>query len=167
MSFPDPGAISPNSNPDELGIYVKNLSLFYSQVVGNHLTERVIRKPIIKQISDSAANRATLESAASSKKLVLILLLVTAVLNVFFPGPLKALVSLARSLQLILHLQLLAINTPGLVRSFFQLIVPVAMFDVLELLQNWGVYNEYYADFFGQGRPDLQATYEKHYASEY
>jgi hypothetical protein len=68
------------------------------------LTEDLIQKPIIKQIADSAANRATLASAASSKKLVLILLLITALLNVFFPGPLKALVSLARSLQLILHL---------------------------------------------------------------
>ena len=79
----------------------------------NTFNGRQLEASIIKQISDSAANRATLASAASSKELVLYLLLFTALLNVFFPGPLKALVSLARSLQLILHLQLLGISVTG------------------------------------------------------
>jgi len=104
LNFPVPGAISPSFLPDILSINVEDVSIFYSSVVDNHLTTPYLAKPIIKQVADSAANRATLESAASSKRLVLILLGVTAVLNVFFPGPLKALVSLARSLQLILHL---------------------------------------------------------------
>lgn len=155
LAFPNPGAISPDPQPDELVIDVKNVSLFYSPVVENHLTQRTFDASIIKQIPDSASNRATLASAASSKRLVLILLLITALVNVFFPGPLKALVSLARALQLILHLQILSINTPGLVRSFFQLLIPVAMFDILELLQNVPGWNQYYADFLGEGNPAL------------
>ena len=62
-----------------------------------------------------------------------IILITTFVMSFFMSGGLRYMVVLIRSLQLVLHLPLLKqMVTPGNVNMFFSIVIPIAMFDVLD-----------------------------------
>jgi hypothetical protein len=61
------------------------------------------------------------------------ILITTFVMSLFIRGGMKYMVMYIRSLQLILHLPLLKkIVTPSNVNMVFSIIIPIAMFDVLD-----------------------------------
>ena len=60
------------------------------------------------------------------------ILIVTIFMNLFFIGSSDYMFALIRSLQLILHLPIFRFIIPGNVIMLFQVLIPVAMFDILD-----------------------------------
>jgi hypothetical protein len=54
------------------------------------------------------------------------------ILNLFIAGSLSRLLGFINSLQLILHLPIMNIKIPANALSFFQIMIPIVLFDVLE-----------------------------------
>ena len=61
-----------------------------------------------------------------------IMLIVAVAMNFVLAGSMQYMMIMIRSLQMILHLPMLNVIVPGNVNMFIGLIIPIAMFDVLE-----------------------------------
>lgn len=71
------------------------------------------------------------------------------IMNIFMSGSMFYFISMIRSLQILLHLPMFNINTPAIVSTVFQIIIPVAMFDVLELFEEYDFFNSFKDMIFG------------------
>ena len=60
------------------------------------------------------------------------LLIVAFALNLVMAGSIAYMMAMIRSLQIILHLPLMAVLVPGNINMLFQIMVPIIMFDVLD-----------------------------------
>jgi hypothetical protein len=69
------------------------------------------------------------------------------VLNIFIAGSLNQLLAYINSLQLILHLPIMNLKIPASALSFFQIVLPIVLFDILENV-------EYIENIFGQQNKD-------------
>jgi hypothetical protein len=69
------------------------------------------------------------------------------VLNIFIAGSLNQLLAFINSLQLILHLPIMNLKIPANALSFFQIVLPIVLFDILENI-------EYIENIFGQQNED-------------
>ena len=73
-----------------------------------------------------------MEAASDSAKNVLIIALVFQVLmNTVFSGPMMYYISMINLLQFIFHTPIMSIIHPANVMSFFNIMIPIVMFDVL------------------------------------
>jgi len=59
-------------------------------------------------------------------------------LNIFFVGGFKYMIGMIRSLQLILHLPIMTVIFPSNVMMFFNIVIPIVMFDIFENEQGIG-----------------------------
>jgi hypothetical protein len=65
------------------------------------------------------------------------------VLNIFIAGSLNQLLGFINSLQLILHLPIMNVKLPASSLGFFQIVLPIVLFDILENI-------EYVENIFGE-----------------
>ena len=73
------------------------------------------------------------ESSETANASMIFILVLTFILNQIFTGAEDELMSLIRALQLIFHLPMFMINTPTIVSAIFEVVIPIAMFDILSL----------------------------------
>jgi hypothetical protein len=72
---------------------------------------------------------------------MLVLLISAFVLNTFVSGSMIFFLGMIRCVQMVLHLPLLQLNCPAIITVIFELIIPVAMFDIFELFEESGLFN--------------------------
>ena len=68
---------------------------------------------------------------------------------------------LVSALQILLHLPLIKVNTPALTTSIIEVVLPVAMFDILDLLQDTQVWKIIMYIFLDDSDKLSQQAYEK------
>ena len=61
-----------------------------------------------------------------------ILLIISFIMNIFNKRALIQMITLIRSLQIIIHLPLIRILVPSNVNMIFSIVIPIVMFDILE-----------------------------------
>ena len=79
------------------------------------------------------------------------LLIGSFVLNFAFQGAMSYILSVIRALQMILHLPMFAVIMPGNVTMFFQILLPLAMFDVFDP----SIFLSYFVDFDDEAQEKL------------
>lgn len=62
-------------------------------------------------------------------------LVMSFVMNIFVAGSFQLILGLVNTLQLVLHLPIMSVVFPGNVISFFEILIPVVMFDLLEKVE--------------------------------
>ena len=77
------------------------------------------------------------DSAETAEFGMLILFLFIFLMHQFLAGGLKYMLSLFRSLQMIFHFPLMQIILPGNLASFYEIMIPLIMFDILENDYGW------------------------------
>ena len=80
-------------------------------------------------------------STKAANQGMLALLIFAFVLNTFVSGSMIFFLGMIRAVQIILHIPLLQINTPAIVTVIFELIIPIAMFDIFELFEEYDFFN--------------------------
>jgi hypothetical protein len=74
-------------------------------------------------------------------------LVAAAVISIFLSGILSFLLALINGLQLVFHLPIMNIIMPGNVSMFFEIMIPIVMFDILEytnVMSGWFPLSESY-----------------------
>jgi hypothetical protein len=90
-------------------------------------------KKVPKQLPDTDFTRSVKSNAELGEETMRWILIAAFFISLFIGGGMKYMVMYIRSLQLILHLPLLKyIVTPSNVNMVFSIIIPIAMFDVLD-----------------------------------
>ena len=97
-----------------------------------HLNTTTLVYKLRKQMEKTSFNenfQASSELADGALKMTMVLIFV---LNIIFAnGMMEFFVKMINSLQLIIHLPMMAIVVPANVQTFFQAIVPIVCFDIL------------------------------------
>lgn len=89
-------------------------------------------------------------STKAANQGMLALLIFAFVLNTFVSGSMIFFLGMIRAVQIILHIPLLQINTPAIVTVIFELIIPIAMFDIFELFEEYDFFNNFMDFLLGQ-----------------
>jgi hypothetical protein len=87
---------------------------------------------IRKQLSNTQGNRKFVESSKIGNISLKFMFVFTLVLNIFCHGALDYMIRVIRSLQMIIHMPMLRIIIPANVIVFYEIIIPIIMFDILE-----------------------------------
>ena len=96
---------------------------------------------------------------------MLALLIFAFVLNTFVSGSMIFFLGMIRAVQIILHIPLLQLNCPAIVSVIFELIIPVAMFDIFELFQEYDFFNNFMDLLLGEISGHELELYESSWAN--
>ena len=91
---------------------------------------------------------------------MLALLIFAFIMNIFMTGSMVFFIGMIRSIQIILHLPLFQINSPAIVTCMFELIIPIAMFDIFELFQEYPFFEDLMTWLIGEVSGQEVKVYE-------
>lgn len=80
----------------------------------------------------SSFNFGFVDSAQGTSTMLMGALWIVMIMNMFLSGAMSSMVQWINSLQMMLHLPMMHLIMPANVSQFFELILPIAMFDIIE-----------------------------------
>ena len=121
LNFSSPLSISPLLTQDTLMVKFRDLNFFYSLEVNDFLDSRyrILSTPLKRQVEDNVYTKTAQQTAKLSEALMQKLLIGSFVLNFVFQGAMSFILSVIRSLQMVLHLPMFVVILPGNVTMFF------------------------------------------------
>ena len=135
VNFTNPIYISLGSSPDTFVITL-NSSYFIAEETLEPLDVeyRVLQTPIPKQLVDSQGTKSFVTGTEAIDKFLKWAFWFVLAFNVLMSGSeaMDYFIGLINALQMVIHLPMLWIIMPGNVTLFFQIILPIVMFDVLD-----------------------------------
>jgi len=75
------------------------------------------------------------------------MLIVSFLMNLIMSGAMMYMLTMIRSLQMILHLPMMRVIIPGNVNMFFSILIPIVMFDIID--SEWSTEIVFGFDFEG------------------
>ena len=95
---------------------------------------RNISHPIRRQMPNNTLNRGMITAAVSMKETINGQIIMSALMSIVLNGIIGQLFALVNTMQIILHLPIMSISFPPNIESVFQILLPIAQFDILENL---------------------------------
>jgi hypothetical protein len=146
LNFSNALAISPNQVQDLLVIHIRERRDHFiskTQLKDLHRNYTTLSLPIKKQLIDESLSYSLISASENSKVTLKSSFIGTFILNIVLQGAMHFILSMIRSLQLIIHLPIMSMVIPSNVMTMFNILIPIVMFDVLEDLQ---IFNEIFPD---------------------
>lgn len=100
-------------------------------------------------MTNSLLNQQMKNAAQSTKDLMNGSVVSTVAINAVIVTAFGSIIVMINSLQLIFHLPIMSIVTPGNVMTMFQIMIPVVMFDIMESI-------DFFKDLFPYSEDDMQ-----------
>ena len=125
----------------------KNASLFYAPSIQQSLDSDswTMTSLIRKQMPQTAATKQFNDSSEDLKDLMQTFLIISIVLYILSNGgrAMRFMFIMVRSLQMILHLPIMAIIFPSNAMTIIAILIPIVGFDILETYLDWELVNEW------------------------
>jgi hypothetical protein len=129
MNFTNPSQISPGDSFDELAIHFEG---YFASSNGVILSTRYLSYPLKRQLADTLAIRSYQSVSSASSGAIVSTFIISIFINMFLAGVMSLLVGLLNSMQLIVHLPIMLVAFPANVMICLRVMMPIAMFDILE-----------------------------------
>ena len=133
IDFNDPIAISPKAKQDKLvWHYFENQTILVSKTHGEplHRNSSVLKVQVPKMMLNNTLARFTIGLSETVDSTIKTFMLVSVIVNSFFPFLLEFLFDVIRSLQLVVHLPIFNVIVPGNVARIFSILIPICMYDL-------------------------------------
>lgn len=155
LDFDNPIEVSTLEKQDVIKITFKNRLEIFSPTQKRFLHKSSIhlRKALPKQISDTPLTRSVKSATDSGEAGMKIIFLIAFILNLVLTGGFEYFIMMIRVLQMTLHLPMLQILVPANVIMVFQVIITIAMFDILE--NDYGIGLELFMNFDDKGQEEI------------
>lgn len=129
-------------------MHFKDDSKFISYTLRKPLAEEswTLTNRLRKQVKDEPITYAMASGSKSLEKLLNSQLIFSFVLNIFVASSFQLILAIVNTLQLVMHLPIMSIVFPGNIMTFFEILIPVVMFDLLE---NFEVIQQLFPDSSG------------------
>jgi hypothetical protein len=126
--------VSPLLTQDTLGVKFLDLNYFYSIEVEDFLDSRYreLSTPLRKQLEDNKMARRAEVTADVIQKVMIDVLIGSFAINFLIQGAMAQILQTIRSLQMIVHLPMLRVIMPANVSMFFQILMPIVIFDIFD-----------------------------------
>ena len=136
LYFENPLYVSAALRTSQLNIVLNGEA---SDVNGNHLQPNTTLKREIPRQMDSQSGEVTEQVASLAANSVKSVFGVSFILNLFFIGGLAQILSMIQNLSVIVHMQLVNVQSPPNVQGFFSKILSIVAFDVMDGLpvEDW------------------------------